>query len=470
MINHEEKNMVRIVMSLMLSLLIAFAAFANHADVAPTAGPVTTFPPTDNSWDMVFYTNAGVTCADNQLLGCAFADEWFFITGGGNAADPNYVYVLNIDGTFNFSFTQSVGSTGWGWRDLAWDGNYLYGSVTTTVEAFDTAGNLVTTMNINGPSLPNRALAYDPGSDTFWTQSFSGPIYNFDRSGAVLYTGSSGVTAAYGMAWDDESSMLWIYSQDGSPATTLYEYDPVGHALTGFAYTVPMVPGSTDQIAGGCSFTTEYDPLIPGGHIVGMTQGTPDDMLYVLEDPEATTPVELSAFNANVVEDGVMLTWTTQSEIDCYEWTVLRNGDAVSTLPGNGTTVEVHNYSYLDVVGSGTYTYQLMETDISGATTYSDELTVTVGSVYVTEYNLNANYPNPFNPTTNISFALPNDGVVGLSVYDISGSLVATLVDGFRSAGSYEVTFDATGLTSGVYFYQLNAGDYSSMHKMVLMK
>ncbi|TKJ41148.1 hypothetical protein CEE37_05630 [candidate division LCP-89 bacterium B3_LCP] len=464
--------MTKLTLGLVLSLLIAFAAFANHADVAPTAGPVTTFPPTDAAWDMVFYSNAGVTCADNQLLGVAFADDMFFITGAGNAGDPNYVYVLNADGTFNFSFTQSAGSTGWGWRDLAWDGSYLYGSVTTTVEAFDTAGNLVPTMNINGPSLPNRALAYDYATDTFWTQSFSGPIYNFDRSGAVLYTGSSGVTAAYGAAFHDPSGMLWIYSQDGSPSTTVYEYDPVGHALTGFSYNVPLVPGSTDQVAGGMSFTDEYDPLLPFGSFVGMTQGTPDDMLFVLECDEigAPTPVELSAFNANVVEEGVMLTWTTQTETECYEWTVLRNGEAVSTQPGNGTTVEVHNYSYLDVVGSGTYTYQLMETDISGATTYSDELTVTVGSVYVTEYNLNANYPNPFNPTTNISFALPNDGVVSLSVYDISGSLVATLVDGFRSAGSYEVTFDATGLTSGVYFYQLNAGDYSSMHKMVLMK
>ncbi|TKJ41570.1 hypothetical protein CEE37_03115 [candidate division LCP-89 bacterium B3_LCP] len=462
--------MTKITIVVMLSLLVAFAAFANRADVSPTAGPVATFPPTDDPWDMVFYFEAGTVCGDNQLLGVAFAEDMFFITGAGNAGDPNYVYVCNADGTFNFSFEQSASSTGWGWRDLAYDGTYLYGSVTTTVEAFDTAGNLVPTMNINGPSLPNRALAYDPISDTFWTQSFSGPIYNFDRNGAVLYSGSSGVTAAYGAAWNDVFYMLWIYSQDGSPQTTIYEYDPVAHMLTGYSYTVPLVPGSSDQVAGGMSYTDEYDPLLPWGVFVGMTQGTPEDQLFVLEGPSPAFPVELSAFNANVVEEGVMLTWTTQTELECYEWTVLRNGDAVSTLPGNGTTAEPHNYSYLDVVGAGTYTYQLMETDIGGAVTYSDELTVTVGSVFVTEYSLSANYPNPFNPTTNISFALPNDGVVSLSVYDISGSLVATLVDGFRSAGSYEATFDATGLTSGVYFYQLTADDYSSMHKMVLMK
>ncbi|TKJ41569.1 hypothetical protein CEE37_03110 [candidate division LCP-89 bacterium B3_LCP] len=460
--------MTKITIVVMLSLLVAFTAFANHADVSPTAGPATTFPPTDDPWEIAFYFEAGTVCADNQLLGCAFAEEWFFITGGGNAADPNYVYVCNADGTFNFEFEQT-NSTGWGYRDLCWDGSYLYGSVTTTVVAFDVTGTYFPAMNINGPSLPNRALAYDPISDTFWTQSFSGPIYNFDRSGAVLYTGSSGVTAAYGAGFNDVSGMLWIYSQDGSPQTTMYEYDPVAHALTGFSFTVPLVPGSTSQIAGGMSYTVEFDPLIPGGHLVGMTQGTPEDQLFVLEE-SPSWPVELSAFNANVVKDGVMLTWTTQTETDCYEWTVLRNGEAVATQPGNGTTVEVHNYSYLDVIGSGTYTYQLMETDISGAVTYSDELTVTVGSVFVTEYSLSANYPNPFNPTTNISFALPNDGVVSLSVYDISGSLVATLVDGFRSAGSYEATFDATGLTSGVYFYQLTADDYSSMHKMVLMK
>ncbi|MBU0518497.1 T9SS type A sorting domain-containing protein, partial [bacterium] len=86
------------------------------------------------------------------------------------------------------------------------------------------------------------------------------------------------------------------------------------------------------------------------------------------------------------------------------------------------------------------------------------------------QFSLSQNYPNPFNPTTKISFELRVAGSVLLSVYDIQGREVARLVDGFREAGSHEVTFDASHLASGLYFYQIEAGSYSDVKKMVLVK
>jgi hypothetical protein len=83
---------------------------------------------------------------------------------------------------------------------------------------------------------------------------------------------------------------------------------------------------------------------------------------------------------------------------------------------------------------------------------------------------LDQNYPNPFNPATTISFTLPVPGRLILGVYDISGRLVAKLVNGWREVGKHEVTFDASDLNSGVYFYSLRAGDYSAVKKMVLVK
>jgi hypothetical protein len=85
-------------------------------------------------------------------------------------------------------------------------------------------------------------------------------------------------------------------------------------------------------------------------------------------------------------------------------------------------------------------------------------------------YALNQNYPNPFNPTTSISFALPKAGVVELKVYDILGKEVATLVNGFNQAGSHTVNFDASGLSSGIYFYTLKSADFTDTKKMVLVK
>jgi hypothetical protein len=86
------------------------------------------------------------------------------------------------------------------------------------------------------------------------------------------------------------------------------------------------------------------------------------------------------------------------------------------------------------------------------------------------EYSLFANYPNPFNPTTVISFQLPVDSEVSLAIYNINGELVKQLASGKFASGRHEVTFDATGLASGVYFYRLRAGSFAQTKRMLLVK
>jgi hypothetical protein len=86
------------------------------------------------------------------------------------------------------------------------------------------------------------------------------------------------------------------------------------------------------------------------------------------------------------------------------------------------------------------------------------------------EYCLHQNYPNPFNPTTALSYKLQASSHVSLKVYDTAGRLVTTLVDGFREAGTDMVTFDGSSLPSGVYFYRLQAGEWTAVRKMVLLK
>ncbi|TVQ74346.1 MAG: T9SS C-terminal target domain-containing protein [Balneolaceae bacterium] len=87
-----------------------------------------------------------------------------------------------------------------------------------------------------------------------------------------------------------------------------------------------------------------------------------------------------------------------------------------------------------------------------------------------TEFRLYGNYPNPFNPSTRIAFALPGQEHVRLEVYDVLGRRVALLVDEVRAAGQHSVDFDATALTSGVYLYRITAGDFNQTRKMMLMK
>ncbi|MFN0156673.1 MAG: phospholipase D-like domain-containing protein [Bacteroidota bacterium] len=93
-----------------------------------------------------------------------------------------------------------------------------------------------------------------------------------------------------------------------------------------------------------------------------------------------------------------------------------------------------------------------------------------VGGEVPTAFSLSQNYPNPFNPSTVFNYQLATSNVVSLKVYDILGREVATLVDGKQNAGNYRVEFNAAGLSSGVYFYRLEAGSFVEQKKMILMK
>ncbi len=86
------------------------------------------------------------------------------------------------------------------------------------------------------------------------------------------------------------------------------------------------------------------------------------------------------------------------------------------------------------------------------------------------DYKMFQNYPNPFNPSTSIGFKLNQGGFVSLKVYNLVGNLVSTLVAEYKSPGNYEVEFDASNLTSGVYLYKLQINDFSSVKRMTLMK
>ena len=86
------------------------------------------------------------------------------------------------------------------------------------------------------------------------------------------------------------------------------------------------------------------------------------------------------------------------------------------------------------------------------------------------KFTLNQNYPNPFNPSTVISYDLPVSGNVSVTIYDILGKEIKNLVNEFQNPGSYNVTFNAGGLSSGVYFYRLNTEGFTEIKRMVLLK
>jgi hypothetical protein len=162
------------------------------------------------------------------------------------------------------------------------------------------------------------------------------------------------------------------------------------------------------------------------------------------------------------------------------------------TLPGNANVTRRRfqnvagsnppgTYTFVGYAGTGTtihdssfFTFTKSATDMGGEWVYNNDNWGEDFDMEIeatpSQFELLGNFPNPFNPTTTIRFSLATAGQVHLTVYDLAGREVAALVDGYRTAGMQEVSFDATALPSGVYMYRLSANGQTAISKMVLMK
>jgi len=188
-------------------------------------------------------------------------------------------------------------------------------------------------------------------------------------------------------------------------------------------------------------------------------------------------PVELISFTSVLDNSGVLLKWSTGSETNNMGFEILRsiNDDnnwlTIGFVEGEGTTTELTNYEFYNNLSEFKSTvnlrYRLKQIDFNGAFSYSEivEISFTPEAFYLAQ-----NYPNPFNPTTSIRFAIAKDGLVTLKVFNTLGKEIKTLISKNLTAGQYDVSFDASELTSGVYIYQLNADNRTISKKMMLLK
>lgn len=148
--------------------------------------------------------------------------------------------------------------------------------------------------------------------------------------------------------------------------------------------------------------------------------------------------------------------WSTNAGVN---WTEIS-----PAKPGDGSDLTQTQF-VSNSLGYSVGYYKALRFTPPGSTAVEQE-----GSSVPTSYTLDQNFPNPFNPSTTIRFSIPNTGNVTLKVYNLLGMEVATLVNGELSAGTHRVSFDASNLPSGVYFYRIDAGSFSDVRKMALLK
>ena len=190
-------------------------------------------------------------------------------------------------------------------------------------------------------------------------------------------------------------------------------------------------------------------------------------------------PIELNSFNASVNNTDVNLKWTTNSETNNSGFDIERKDarhktqdvwSKVGFVSGNGTTNSTNNYSYSDIgLNSGSYSYRLKQKDFNGNFEYfnlSQEVSIGIPD----KHKLSQNFPNPFNPVTSILYKLPKQEYVSLKVFDALGQEVSTLVNEGQPAGTYSVDWNAEALSSGIYFYTIQAGDFVETRRMILLK
>jgi hypothetical protein len=184
-------------------------------------------------------------------------------------------------------------------------------------------------------------------------------------------------------------------------------------------------------------------------------------------------PVELLSFTATAGDAAATLRWTTASETNNSHFEITRDGVTVSRIEAvNSPTGSRYAWEDRGLTNGTTYAYTLVSVDLNGSREQLARTTATPRSneAIITEYALYQNFPNPFNPTTSITFSLAADGFVTLKLYDVAGQEVATVVSGEMTAGRHAITYDASGLPSGMYLCHMAVNGFSATKKMLLMK
>ena len=408
---------------------------------------------------------------------------------------PDGLFKTTDGGTSWTTLNPGVGTSTNIWYDIEFfdsDTGYACGSSGNYVKTTDGGANWSDLPDGHGTSVIYSLWMFD--SQTLISAGASGKIYKTTDGGQTFTNLSNlGTTSAmYSLFFFDESTGYVAGAGGRAYKTTNggVNWTQLTLPLTNTLYDVQFTSPSTGWLSGttggvmytlndGATWTiadkfpsnqTTYEMSIFGNRI--WTCGGNGNILRGYSDP--TVPVELASFTAEVIDGSIELNWQTITENNNAGFNIERKSEnsdwqLIGYIQGNGTTTNVNNYSFVDASPfNGVNFYRLKQIDFSGTYDYSDIIEVDFG--VPSQYTLGQNYPNPFNPSTTIKYSIANAGPVQLIIYNTLGEQMMILLNENQLPGNFELTIDGSDLSSGVYFYQLRAGDFIATKKMILLK
>ena len=200
------------------------------------------------------------------------------------------------------------------------------------------------------------------------------------------------------------------------------------------------------------------------------------DSGYSIDNLSPAVPTRIIAAG---YDEKIEITWDENLENDFQYFAIYRSTDSSFNIDSmqipTYTTIE-NSFNDFKVVQGESYYYLIVAVDYAGNNSEISQkvfaLVTDIESVdeIPTVYELSQNYPNPFNPSTVIKFSIPKSGMVSLKIFNILGQEVSTLVNEIKPVGSYEISFDATNFTTGIYVYRIESGGFTNTKKMLLIK
>ncbi len=387
-------------------------------------------------WDYRDSYDLGEILDDSRIEGLVFIEDKFYVAGQGN--NSGYIYILDINGRLIETLDQPGNGN---FRDLAWDGELIWGSSEEFLFGITTEGEVVD--NLIGPELLHQALAFDQGRNLLWVSGIESDISGINREGDVIQTLDGNGLRIYGLAfWEDDPDRCQLYlfcNPEGEVNQLVYKMN----IETGDTMFVANLGTIVEGSAKGTFISDQFD--IYNLTYMSIVNNGANDRIDVWQ-------LETNIFWMSVdPEEGILNPETIQElalSLDANEFVAenLLEGRLLFTHNGVGSETEIP---------------------------VSMRVTLNIDNQQVinpTEFEFLPAYPNPFNGITNLDFSLPFKSVISLNVYDITGRLVSQVVNEQLFAGNYHISWDASEIPSGLYLAHLKTCDTEVIQKIMLIR